>query len=210
MTDPQPETSQVPFTPVTAEALATLTPAERLAFTVASAKVARDENPGINTTAALLLTIQRLLADGAETDSAASVSDDSDPGPLASPERSGPRTGTVPSLPVVAAFDREAVREIVRSTLGHTVHPDLHCAVAERVTEVFWPLLEHAQDAAAGSHEGIRLWMLDCGELVTKHRDRAEAAESALERITAERDELASEAAVLRSRLSVAEGRHVR
>ena len=38
--------------------------------------------------------------------------------------------------------------------------------------------LQHAKAAAAGSHEGIRLWMLDCGELVAKHRARAEAAES--------------------------------
>jgi hypothetical protein len=57
------ETSQVPFTPVTPEALAKLEPAERLAFTVASAQVARDENPGINTTAALVLTVQRLITE---------------------------------------------------------------------------------------------------------------------------------------------------
>ena len=37
--------------------------------------------------------------------------------------------------------------------------------------------LEHAKAAAAGSHEGIRLWMLDCGELVAKHQARADAAE---------------------------------
>ena len=37
--------------------------------------------------------------------------------------------------------------------------------------------LEHAKAAAAGSHEGIRLWMLDCGELVAKQRARADAAE---------------------------------
>jgi hypothetical protein len=40
--------------------------------------------------------------------------------------------------------------------------------------------LEHAQAALAGDHEGIRLWMLDCGELVAKHRARAEAAEAKL------------------------------
>jgi hypothetical protein len=37
--------------------------------------------------------------------------------------------------------------------------------------------LEHAKAAATGSREGIRLWMLDCGELVAKHRARADAAE---------------------------------
>jgi hypothetical protein len=59
------ETSQVPFTPVTREALATLEPAERIAFTVASAQVARGDNPPPNTTAALLLTIQRLITEAA-------------------------------------------------------------------------------------------------------------------------------------------------
>ena len=43
--------------------------------------------------------------------------------------------------------------------------------------------LEHAQAAAAGSHEGVRLWMLDCGELVAKHRERADAAEAKLAEI---------------------------
>ena len=43
--------------------------------------------------------------------------------------------------------------------------------------------LEHAMSAAAGSHEGIRLWMQDCGELVAKHRARAEAAEAKLAEI---------------------------
>ena len=37
--------------------------------------------------------------------------------------------------------------------------------------------LEHAKAAAAGSHEGIRLWMLDCGELVANQRARADVAE---------------------------------
>ena len=43
--------------------------------------------------------------------------------------------------------------------------------------------LEHAQAAAAGSHEGVRLWMLDCRELVAKHRERADAAEAKLAEI---------------------------
>ncbi len=58
--------SQLPFTPLTPDDLARLEPAERMAFTVAAGQVARDENPGINTTAALLLTIQRLIADALE------------------------------------------------------------------------------------------------------------------------------------------------
>ena len=39
--------------------------------------------------------------------------------------------------------------------------------------------LGHAKSALAGDHEGIRLWMLDCGNLVDKHRKRAEHAEAA-------------------------------
>ena len=61
--DHRPETAQVPFTPLTPDDVARLEPAERLAFTVAASQVARDENPGINTAAVLLLTIQRLITE---------------------------------------------------------------------------------------------------------------------------------------------------
>lgn len=40
--------------------------------------------------------------------------------------------------------------------------------------------LEHAKAALAGDSEGVRLWMLDCGELVAKHRARADTAEASL------------------------------
>jgi hypothetical protein len=40
--------------------------------------------------------------------------------------------------------------------------------------------LTHAMAALADDNEGVRLWMLDCGELVAKHRARAEAAEATL------------------------------
>jgi len=72
-------TSQLPFTPLTPDDLARLEPAERMAFTVAASQVARDENPGINTTAALLLTIQRLIGEApgrAETAREAPAPDD--------------------------------------------------------------------------------------------------------------------------------------
>ena len=45
--------------------------------------------------------------------------------------------------------------------------------------------LEHCQSALAGDSEGVRLWMLDCGELVAKHRARADAAEAKLAEIHA-------------------------
>ena len=85
--------------------------------------------------------------------------------------------------PVAAAFDRAAVREIARMAIGrYWNHDPLGCddhPAAERVTLAIWPLLEHAQQALS-SNEGVRLWMLDCGELVTRHRERAVAAEAKL------------------------------
>lgn len=92
-------------------------------------------------------------------------------------EPCGTHLGTSPS--VAAAFDRKAARELVRAAIGKGWNNDDHPA-AERVTEAVWPLLEHAQAALAGDNEGVRLWMLDCGELVAKHRGRAEAAEAKL------------------------------
>jgi hypothetical protein len=51
--------------------------------------------------------------------------------------------------------------------------------------------LEHAKAALAGDNEGIRLWMLDCGELVDRARVRAEAAERKLaEAVAAERERI--------------------
>jgi hypothetical protein len=54
--------------------------------------------------------------------------------------------------------------------------------------------LEHAKAALAGDNEGIRLWMLDCAELVDRARVRAGAAEAKLAEIWTycrERPELA-------------------
>ena len=44
-------------------------------------------------------------------------------------------------------------------------------------------VLKHAMAALAEDSEGIRLWMLDCGELVAKHRARADAAEAELAKL---------------------------
>jgi len=85
--------------------------------------------------------------------------------------------GPVPALPLGAAFDPAAVRGLIAAALDPGSPAG---AVTDAVMAVIWPLLEHAQDAAAGSHEGIRLWMIDCGELVAKHRARAGAAERKL------------------------------
>ena len=59
----------------------------------------------------------------------------------------------------------------------------LHDGVLERTLEraaAAETQLEHAKAALAGSNEGVRLWMLDCGELTAKHRERARAAEAKL------------------------------
>ena len=65
--------------------------------------------------------------------------------------------------------------------------------------------LEHAKAALAGDHEGIRLWMLDCGELVAKHRARAEAAEA---RLAAVREHARTWAALAPSHMGPASSRH--
>ena len=51
------------MTAVTEADLAKLTPEERSAFTTAAGQVARDVNPGIGTTATLILAIQRLITE---------------------------------------------------------------------------------------------------------------------------------------------------
>jgi hypothetical protein len=95
---------------------------------------------------------------------------------------------TVTEVPP-AAFDRETLREIARMAIGRSWNYDpLGCddhPAAERVTEAVWPLLEHAQDAAAGRHEGIRLWMLDCGQLTQRHRERAAELRRSLDSVAA-------------------------
>jgi hypothetical protein len=173
--------SQLPFTPLTPDDLARLEPAERMAFTVAAGQVARDVNPGINTTAALLLTIQRLIGEAlerAETAREAPASDDTGRLSPASEASAGPRAR--PSLPIDAA----GFRDLIEPALDASVDRCARCKVCEHqldaVMAVAWPLLEHAQDAAAGSHEGVRLWMLDCGALTARHRERAERAEGKL------------------------------
>lgn len=78
--------------------------------------------------------------------------------------------------------DLEAENEHLTDQLG-----DLRATVggAEAEVDRVTAELDHAKAALAGDSEGIRLWMLDCGALVTKHRDRADKAE-------AERDALAA------------------
>lgn len=56
-------TSQIPFTPVTGEALARLTTGERAAFSVAAGYLARDQKPPMETTVTLVETIQRLISE---------------------------------------------------------------------------------------------------------------------------------------------------
>lgn len=64
MTD-QPESSQIPFTPVTAEALARLTPAERNTFAMAAEQVASSQKPSMMTIDELIETIRRLITEEA-------------------------------------------------------------------------------------------------------------------------------------------------
>ena len=92
-----------------------------------------------------------------------------------------------------AAFraDLASLREHVTAALDRSIDRCARCKVCDNQIDAVMAAvgaefdrlhaaLEHAEAAAAGSHEGIRLWMQDCGELVAKHRARAEAAEAKL------------------------------
>jgi hypothetical protein len=92
-----------------------------------------------------------------------------------------------------AAFraDLADLREQVEAALDRSVDRCARCKVCDtQINAVMSAIgaefdrvhaaLEHAESAAAGSYEGMRLWMLDCGELVAEHRERAEAAEGKL------------------------------
>lgn len=103
--------------------------------------------------------------------------------------RSFPDNPPVPAVPPRAlAAAAEALRragwqgspESMAAIILFAAAPHMAAAEIKRLrTE-----LEHAKSALAGDNEGIRLWMLDCGELVAKHRARAdEAAAAERERI---------------------------
>lgn len=56
-------TSQIPFTPLTPEALDRLTLDERLAFLAATGAVGDDQKPSLEVVATLVLTVQRLISE---------------------------------------------------------------------------------------------------------------------------------------------------
>lgn len=58
-------TTEIPFTPVTLEALARLTPAEQRAFQDAAVHVAAEHKPPMGTVVTLVETIQRLITEPA-------------------------------------------------------------------------------------------------------------------------------------------------
>ena len=69
--------------------------------------------------------------------------------------------------------------------------------------------LEHAKAALAGDNEGIRLWMLDCGALVEKHRKRANEALDADWQAEAERWKLNARRMALLAEAFVYEPRRI-
>lgn len=105
----------------------------------------------------------------------------------------------VATPPLAAALDREAVRQIVSDAIEKAWWSQKDGPASEEVMRAIWPLLEHAQAALSGN-EGVRLWMLDCGELVAKHRERALAAEGKLASLRAVLLEGGQDAATVRRR----------
>jgi hypothetical protein len=149
----------------------------------------------------------------AEPPGEAGPSDPTGRGLPAADVKARPQAGAVPALPLGAVFDGAgtlaeafqadlaALREQVEAALDRSIDRCARCKVCDtQVNAVMAAIgaefdrmhaaMEHAESAAAGSHEGIRVWMLDCGELVAKHRERAEAAERKLAMITAARSVL--------------------
>ena len=114
--------------------------------------------------------------EAAVADAAVTAPDDTPRDRPASHGQAQPHAGAF--LPA-AVPDRETLREAISAAIDDAWWSE-GPKPSERVMGIVWPVLEHAQEAAAGSHEGVRLWMLDCGELAAKHRARAEAAEGKL------------------------------
>lgn len=165
--------SQIPFKPLTPEALSRLTEDEQVSFTKALLCVAEDRIPPSSVLADLVEMVQRLITKDAA------------------------RAAWI----IATTYQRETLARLVRETWVATVRdliPDpkpswvapydeldefqreADARIGEAVAGPLLAELEHAKSAAAGSHEGVRLWMLDCGNLVQKHRERAGAAEAKL------------------------------
>lgn len=95
---------------------------------------------------------------------------------------------TAPDPGTLSAGERDAVHadlgELLEMLgLGNYARPESpHAVFRQCLAEVLARLeaMEHLKAALAGDNEGVRLWMLDCGSLVQKHRERAERAEAKL------------------------------
>ena len=85
--------AQVPFTPVTAGALATLTAAERQAFVMAAGQVAAGQKPSMMTIVTLVETIQRLITEPGRELSAEGT------GPLLDPDCRDGKCGSCTGAP---------------------------------------------------------------------------------------------------------------
>jgi len=81
----------------------------------------------------------------------------------------------------VSALERQMAADAIALSREHADRADAAVARAEAAEAQ----LEHAKAALADDNEGVRLWMLDCGELVAKHRARAVAAEAKLAEVRA-------------------------
>jgi hypothetical protein len=96
-------TSQIPFTPVTPEALARLTAIERLTFQTSAGLAAAGQKPSLESVVILLEIIQRLIAEPAGLTAEGS-------GPLLDDRCRAGECGTCPGAPCEHECHREAGR----------------------------------------------------------------------------------------------------
>jgi hypothetical protein len=148
--------TEVPFTPLTPDDLARLEPAERMAFTVAAGQVARDVNPGINTTAALLLTIQRLIGEALERAEGhgAGTAPDGTPGvSAAAPGRTGPHADPSSSGEAIAYAALDRAVERMRTAEGRLL--DAQNAIGQVLRKAgSWQM-------EGGQFADVARWLLD-------------------------------------------------
>jgi hypothetical protein len=207
-------TSQIPFKPVTPEALATLTPAEQHAFAAAATYVAGDQKPPVGVIVTLVETVQRLITEPALPVAARRHPAGNESacwlcrglGGVAVHLQWTAERGNGKPLWTAHEYPSDDPHPVEPCPVCAGRVPALpvgavfdHAALRERIASALDP----------DSPVGTVIDALMAG-VVGPLLEQAGRAGAALERMTAERDALTGEVAVLESRLATREGRHAR